>query len=124
MNIEDFIECIIDTLSKLNICKDSSNGIVKYDIENAILYLKKMMIKNDYALATNDSNIILDNVSLYDTLLSVSDDIQYYNVMFCDDLLVGVWWNVCLAMSDLEVENSLVEEHAKKKIKCCQYKDS
>ena len=103
MNIEDFIECIIDTLSKLNICKDSSNGIVKYDIENAILYLKKMMIKNDYALATNDSNIILDNVSLYDTLLSVSDDIQYYNVMFCDDLLVGVCWNVCLAMSDLEV---------------------
>lgn len=119
MSIDDFIESIIDILSKLSACKNSSNCIVKYDIENAISYLKKLLIKNDYALVTSDNKNILDNVSLFDILLSISDDIQYYNSIFCDEFLVGAWWNVCLAMTDLEVEDSLVCEHAKKKIKSC-----
>ena len=65
MSIEDLLEDMIKTLNKLYMCKSSTKGLVNYDIENAILYFKKMLIKNDCILSRDTSNICLDDITLY-----------------------------------------------------------
>lgn len=117
MSIEDLLEDMIKTLNKLYMCKSSTKGLVNYDIDNAILYLKKMLIKNDCILSCGISNTCLDDITLYNTLLSICDEVQWYNSIFSDDYLVGVWWNVCLAMNDLEIDNVHVENYVKERVR-------
>ena len=117
MSIEDLLEDMIKTLNKLYMCKSSTKGLVNYDIENAILYFKKMLIKNDCILSRDTSNTCLDDITLYNTLLSICDEVQCYNSLFSDDYLVGVWWNVCLAMNDLEIDNVHVENYVKERVR-------
>lgn len=117
MRIEDLLEDMIKTLNKLYMCKSSTKGLVNYDIENAILYFKKMLINNGCILSRDTSNTCLDDITLYDTLLSICDEVQWYNSIFSDDYLVGVWWNVCLAMNDLEIDNVHVENYVKERVR-------
>ena len=117
MSIEDLLEDMIKTLNKLYMCKSSTKGLVNYDIENAILYFKKMLITNGCILSRDTSNTCLDDITLYDTLLSIWDEVQWYNSIFSDDYLVGVWWNVCLAMNDLEIDNVHVENYVKERVR-------
>ena len=42
---------------------------------------------------------------------------QWYNSIFSDDYLVGVWWNVCLAMNALEIDNVHVENYVKERVR-------
>lgn len=117
MRIEDLLEDMIKTLNKLYMCKSSTKGLVNYDIENAILYFKKMLINNGCILSRDTSNTCLDDITLYNTLLSICDEVQWYNSIFSDDYLVGVWWNVCLAMNDLEIDNVHVENYVKERVR-------
>lgn len=117
MSIEDLLEDMIKTLNKLYMCKSSTKGLVNYDIENAILYFKKMLINNGCILSRDTSNTCLDDITLYNTLLSICDEVQWYNSIFSDDYLVGVWWNVCLAMNDLEIDNVHVENYVKERVR-------
>ena len=117
MRIEDLLEDMIKTLNKGYLCKSSTKGLVNYDIENAILYFKKMLINNGCILSRDTSNTCLDDITLYDTLLSICDEVQWYNSIFSDYYLVGVWWNVCLAMNDLEIDNVHVENYVKERVR-------
>ena len=90
MNINELIKCMTDTLNRLYICRNNSSGIVRTNIYNAILYYKKMLIKNDCIFAYNDnSEVKLDKKSLYDTLFSTASDIQYFNSLFNEDNLIN-----------------------------------
>ena len=65
MDINELIKYMTDTLNRLYICRNNSNGIVRTNIYNAILYYKKMLIKNDCIFAYNEnSEVKLDKKSL------------------------------------------------------------
>lgn len=65
MNINELIKCMTDTLNRLYICRNNSSGIVRTNIYNAILYYKKMLIKNDCIFAYNDNSEVKLVKSLY-----------------------------------------------------------
>ena len=118
MNINELIKCMTDTLNRLYICRNNSSGIVRTNIYNAILYYKKMLIKNDCIFAYNDnSEVKLDKKSLYDTLFSTASDIQYFNSLFNEDNLVNAWWCVCLAMNELELNNRKLHGYVREKVR-------
>ena len=64
MSIDDLLEDMTKTLNKLYMCKSSTKGLINNDIENAILYFKKMLIKNDCILSCGTSNTCLDDITL------------------------------------------------------------
>ena len=118
MDINELIKYMTDTLNRLYICRNNSNGIVRTNIYNAILYYKKMLIRNDCIFAYNDNNDVkLDNKSLYDTLFSTAGDIQYFNSLFNEDNLVNAWWYVCLAMNELELNNRKFNGYVREKVR-------
>ena len=118
MNIDELIKYMTDTLNRLYICRNNSSGIVRTNIDNAILYYKKMLIRNDLILPYKDNDSIkLDNVSLYDTLFSTASDIQYFNSLFNEEYLVCVWWYVCLAMNELELDNRKLNGYVREKVR-------
>lgn len=117
MNINELIKCMTDTLNRLYICRNNSSGIVRTNIYNAILYYKKMLIKNDCILAyTDNDDIKLSNKALSDTLFYIASDIQYFNSLFNDDDLVNAWWYVCLAKNELDIDNSKVNGTSRKRV--------
>lgn len=117
MNTNELIKYMTDTLNRLYICRNNSSGIVRTNIYNAILYYKKMLIKNDCILAyTDNDDIKLSNKALSDTLFSTASDIQYFNSLFNDDDLVNAWWCVCLAKNELDIDNSKVNGTSRKRV--------
>ena len=118
MNINELIKCMTDTLNRLYICRNNSSGIVRSDVYSAILYYKRMLIKNDCIFVYNDnSEVKLDKRSLYDTLFSTASDIQYFNSLFNEDNLVNAWWCVCLAMNELELNNRKLNGYVREKVR-------
>lgn len=117
MNTNELIKYMTNTLNRLYICRNNSSGIVRTNIYNAILYYKKMLIKNDCILAyTDNDDIKLSNKALSDTLFSTASDIQYFNSLFNDDDLVNAWWCVCLAKNELDIDNSKVNGTSRKRV--------
>lgn len=117
MNTNELIKYMTDTLNRLYICRNNSSGIVRTNIYNAILYYKKMLIKNDCILAyTDNDDIKLSNKALSDTLFYIASDIQYFNSLFNDDDLVNAWWYVCLAKNELDIDNSKVNGTSRKRV--------
>ena len=118
MNIDELIKYMTDTLNRLYMCRSNSSGKVRTNIDNAILYYKKMLIKNDCILTyTENNDVKLDNKSLYNTLLSIAGDIRYFNSLFNEEYLVGVWWYVCLAMNELDIENGKLNGYVREKVR-------
>ena len=118
MNIDELIKYMTNTLNRLYMCRNNSSGIVRTNIYNAILYYKKMLIKNDCIFAYNDNSAVkLDNKSLYDTLFSIASDIQYFDSLFNEDNLVNAWWCVCLAMNERKIDNNKLDCCIKRKVK-------
>ena len=117
MNTNELIKYMTDTLNRLYICRNNSSGIVRSDVYSAILYYKRMLIKNDCILAyTDNDDIKLSNKALSDTLFYVASDIQYFNSLFNDDDLVNAWWYVCLAKNELDIDNSKVNGTSRKRV--------
>lgn len=117
MNTNELIKYMTNTLNRLYICRNNSSGIVRTNIYNAILYYKKMLIKNDCILAyTDNDDIKLSNKALSDTLFYIASDIQYFNSLFNDDDLVNAWWYVCLAKNELDIDNSKVNGTSRKRV--------
>lgn len=117
MNTNELIKYMTNTLNRLYICRNNSSGIVRTNIYNAILYYKRMLIKNDCILAyTDNDDIKLSNKALSDTLFYVASDIQYFNSLFNDDDLVNAWWYVCLAKNELDIDNSKVNGTSRKRV--------
>lgn len=117
MNIDELIKYMTDTLNRLYMCRSNSSGIVRTNIDNAILYYKKMLIRNDCILAyTDNDDIKLGNKALSDTLFYIASDIQYFNSLFNDDDLVNAWWYVCLAMNELELDNRKLNGTSRKRV--------
>lgn len=117
MNINELIKCMTDTLNRLYICRNNSSAIVRSDVYSAILYYKRMLIKNDCILAyTDNDDIKLSNKALSDTLFYIASDIQYFNSLFNDDDLVNAWWYVCLAKNELDIDNSKVNGTSRKRV--------
>ena len=118
MNTNELIKYMTDTLNRLYICRNNSSGIVRSDVYSAILYYKKMLIKNDCILAyTDNDDIKLSNKALSDTLFYIASDIQYFNSLFNEDNLVNAWWCVCLAMNELELNNGKLNGYVREKVR-------
>lgn len=118
MNTNELIKYMANTLNRLYICRNNSSGMVRSDVYNAILYYKRMLIKNDCILAyTDNDDIKLSNKALSDTLFYIASDIQYFNSLFNDDDLVNAWWCVCLAMNELKIDNNKLDCCIKRKVK-------
>lgn len=115
MSINNLIEYMFSTLSRLNLCLNNTNGIVKYDINCAINCFKKLLLKKDCEILLDNKSEKIDDIEVYNTLISISDDIQYYTDYFRDDYLIGAWWNVNLAINDLKVESSILSDYTSKK---------
>ena len=118
MNTNELIKYMANTLNRLYICRNNSSGMVRSDVYSAILYYKRMLIKNDCILAyTDNDDIKLSNKALSDTLFYIASDIQYFNSLFNDDDLVNAWWCVCLAMNELKIDNNKLDCCIKRKVK-------
>ncbi len=117
MNVCDLLENMSETLSRLYLCKNCNNDVVNRDIDSAIMYFERFLAKNECNVFYNNVNYCLDDVWLYNTLLSISSDIQVYNDLFNDNCLVGTWWNICTAINELEISSNLVKGYVRERIK-------
>lgn len=115
MNIYDLLESMSETLSKLYLCRNCNNDVVKRNIDSAIMYFERFLNKNGCNISYSNVNYCLDDVSLYNTLLSISSDIQVYNSLFDDNLLIGTWWNVCTTVNELEISSDLVKGYVRER---------
>ena len=117
MNTNELIKYMANTLNRLYICRNNSSDMVRSNVYSAILYYKRMLIKNDCILAyTDNDDIKLSNKALSDTLFYIASDIQYFNSLFNDDDLVNAWWYVCLAKNELDMDNNKVNGTSRKRV--------
>ena len=116
MKNNELLDNIIKTLEKLYICKNSSGDVVKSDVNDAILYFNRFLIEIGYDEKYQLSNVV-DKNTLYYILISVFDDMKYYDSLFINENLIGAWFSIQSALDELEVNNISLNNYAKKRVK-------
>ncbi len=117
MKNNELLDNIIKTLEKLYICKNSSSDVVKSDVNDAILYFNRFLIEIGYDKKYQLSNVVVDKSVLYYILISVFDDMKYYDSLFINENLIGAWFSIQSALDELEVNNISLNNYAKKRVK-------
>lgn len=117
MKNNELLDNIIKTLEKLYICKNSSSDVVKSDVNDAILYFNRFLIEIGYDKKYQLSNVVVDKNALYYILISVFDDMKYYDSLFINENLIGAWFSIQSALDELEVNNISLNNYAKKRVK-------
>lgn len=117
MKNNELLDNIIKTLEKLYICKNSSGDVVKSDVNDAILYFNRFLIEIGYDKKYQLSNVVVDKNTLYYILISVFDDMKYYDSLFINENLIGAWFSIQSALDELEVNNISLNNYAKKRVK-------
>lgn len=117
MKNNELLDNIIKTLEKLYICKNSSGDVVKSDVNDAILYFNQFLIEIGYDEKYQLSNVVVDKNTLYYILISVFDDMKYYDSLFINENLIGAWFSIQSALDELEVNNISLNNYAKKRVK-------
>ena len=117
MKNNELLDNIIKTLEKLYICKNSSGDVVKSDVNDAILYFNQFLIEIGYDEKYQLSNVVADKNTLYYILISVFDDMKYYDSLFINENLIGAWFSIQSALDELEVNNISLNNYAKKRVK-------
>lgn len=117
MKNNELLDNIIKTLEKLYISKNSSGDVVKSDVNDAILYFNQFLIEIGYDEKYQLSNVVVDKNTLYYILISVFDDMKYYDSLFINENLIGAWFSIQSALDELEVNNISLNNYAKKRVK-------
>lgn len=117
MKNNELLDNIIKTLEKLYISKNSSGDVVKSDVNDAILYFNRFLIEIGYDKKYQLSNVVVDKNTLYYILISVFDDMKYYDSLFINENLIGAWFSIQSALDELEVNNISLNNYAKKRVK-------
>lgn len=117
IDIDNLLGNMSNTLSKLYLCKNNTTGEVSKYITDAILEYNKLLTSRGYIFSYSSTTGKIDIITVYNTLLSILDDIQVYDALFEDASFVNIWWNVNLAINSLKIENTEVSNYIEKKIK-------